>query len=199
VERRNGDWLIKNSKEIFRNDFFKVCVDDVIKPDGKKGEYATIRFASGVAVLPVDDEGFVYLTRQFRYAIGRIDIEAVAGSIEGEEALEAAKRETKEELGIEAEEWIDLGTIESLTSITICNSRQFLARGLTFGKTQMDGTEKIERVRIRLTDAYEMMIKGEITEGDTCILIAKAHAALQKKGSDPRRATADLRTGGGAS
>jgi ADP-ribose pyrophosphatase len=198
MERRNGDWLIKNSKEVFTNEFFTVCVDDVIKPDGERGEYATIGFAPGVAVLPVDDEGFAYLTKQFRYAIGRMDIEVVAGSIDGEDALEAAKRETKEELGIEAEEWIEVGRIESLTSITKCSSVQFIARRLTFGQTEMEGTENIECFKVRLIDAYEMVLNGEITESDTCILIMKAIAANEKK-QRPTATAADLRTGGGAS
>src|SRR3954447_26498114 len=96
--RRNGEWIIKSTKKIFENHFFAVFEDDVIKPTGDDGKYATIRFNPGAAVLPIDDEENVYLTRQFRYAIGRDDLEIVAGSIEGEGALDAAKRELKEEL-----------------------------------------------------------------------------------------------------
>jgi len=180
-QKQNGKWTIKNTRKIFENPFFAVFEDAVLKPDGNEGTYATIRFTSGAAVLPIDDEDNVYLTRQFRYAIGRDDLEIVAGSIEGEGALDGAKRELKEELGIEAEEWIDLGSIYSLTSITQSCSRQFIAKGLTFGAQETEGTEDIEPVKLKLSDALEMVLKGEITDGDTCILILKAAALKEKR------------------
>jgi ADP-ribose pyrophosphatase len=194
--KRHGGWVVKSTKKIFENAFFGVFEDDVIKPTGDEGEYATIRFKTGVAVLPIDDEGNVYLTHQFRYAIGRHDVEVVAGSIEGEGALDAAKRELKEELGILAEEWLDLGSIFSLTSITQSTSRQFIARKLTFGEQETEGTESIEPVKLKLTDACEMVHAGEITDADTCILILKAAALDQKKAADPSEPAANLRTEG---
>jgi ADP-ribose pyrophosphatase len=174
--RRNGEWIIKSTRKIFENPFFAVFEDDVIKPTGDDGKYATVRFKTGVAVLPIDDVDNVYLTNQFRYAIGRNDLEVVAGSIDGEGALDAAKRELKEELGIEAEEWTDLGSIYSITSITQSTSRQFIARKLTFGEQETEGTEDIEPVKLKLSEACEMVHRGEITDGDTCILILKAAA-----------------------
>ena len=178
---RNGKWVVKSTNKIFENAFFAVCEDDVIKPTGDEGKYATVRFKPGVAVLPIDDEGNIYLTRQFRYAIGRHDIEVVAGSIEGEAAIDAAKRELKEELGIEAEHWLDLGSIFSMTSITQSTSRQFIATRLSFGEQETEGTEDIELFKIKLSQALDMVHGGEITDGDTCILILKAAALNEKR------------------
>ncbi len=98
MERKNGNWTIKGTEKKFGNDFFKVFEDKVIQPDGKDGNYATIKFVSGVSVLPIDDDDFVYLTKQFRYSAGRETLEVVAGGIENENPLDAAKREVKEEL-----------------------------------------------------------------------------------------------------
>lgn len=106
MEKKNGPWTIKSTRRVYENELFKVFEDKVIKPDGKAGTYSTIKFIPGVSVLPVDDDGFIYLTKQFRYALGRIDLEVISGAINDESELEAAKRESKEELGIEAEEWI---------------------------------------------------------------------------------------------
>jgi 8-oxo-dGTP pyrophosphatase MutT (NUDIX family) len=178
--RKNGNWTIKTTRKVFENDFFKVFEDEVIKPDGKDGKYATIRFVKGVSVLPVDDEGFVYLTKQFRYAIERDDLEAVSGAIEDEEPLEAGRREAREELGIEAEDWTDLGRIESDTSITDSTAYLFLARRLTFGKPEREGTEEIETVRMKFDEALDKVLKGEITHGQTMALILKASHLLQK-------------------
>jgi len=180
---QNGKWTIKSTRKIFENPFFAVFEDDVEKPDGEDGQYATIRFNDGASILPIDDESNIYLTRQFRYAIGRHDLEVVAGSIDGEGALDTPQRELKEELGIEATEWSDLGSDYSLTSITQSCSRQFIARKLTFGEQEPEGTEDIEPVKLKLSDAVQMVMAGEITDTDTCLLILKA-SLLDSKESD---------------
>jgi 8-oxo-dGTP pyrophosphatase MutT (NUDIX family) len=178
---KSGRWTVKAKREIFKNEFFAVFEDDVIKPTGEDGKYATIHFKPGVAVLPIDHDDNVYLTKQFRYAIGRDDLEVAAGSIDGEDALEAAKRETKEELGIEADEWLDIGTVHSLTSITRCSSRQFIARKLRIGKQKTEGTEDIEIVKLPLQKACDMVFLGDITDADTSLLIFKAVAIKEKR------------------
>ena len=175
MEKKNGDWTIKDTKKIYENDFFKVFEDDVIKPDGKDGKYATIHFKSGACVLPVDDEGNIYLTRQFRYALGREDLEVAAGAIEDEDRLAAAKREAREELGIEAENWTELGKIESDTSITNSTAYLFLARKLSFHEPRREETEQIKTVKMKLDDAVQKVMSGEITHGQTCILVLKAY------------------------
>lgn len=178
MNKKNGDWTIKDTKKIFENDFFKVFEDDVIQPDGKEGKFATVEFRSGVSVLPVDAVQNVYLTRQFRYAIEREDIEAVSGNIEDEEILETAKREASEELGIKAENWTNLGRVEDNTSITKTTAHLFLAEELSFGKPDPEGTEKIEMVKMPLAEAVEKVLSGEITHGQTCVLILKANHLL---------------------
>jgi 8-oxo-dGTP pyrophosphatase MutT (NUDIX family) len=178
MKRKNGNWTIKDRRKVFENSFFKVFEDDVIQPDGQDGKYATICFVRGVSVLPMDDDGFIYITRQFRYAIGREDLEVVSGAIETEEPLKAAKREAKEELGIEAEEWTDLGKIESDTSITNSTAHLFLARRLSFGEPEREGTEQIETVKMKFDEALDKVMNGEITHGQTVTLILKANQYL---------------------
>jgi ADP-ribose pyrophosphatase len=175
MERKNGDWTIKSTEKKFGNGFFSVFEDQVVRPDGKDDRYATVHFKPGAAVLPIDDEGNVYLTRQFRYALGRKDLEAVAGAIDVETPLEAAEREAKEELGIEAKEWIDLGEIESNTSVTRSSSHLFIARELKFGKPHTEATEDIEPVKMRFSEALEKVLSGEITHGETCELVLRAY------------------------
>jgi ADP-ribose pyrophosphatase len=181
MERKNGNWTIKSSQKIYENEFFKVIEDDVIQPDGKDGRYTTICLVRGAAVLPVDDDGFVYLTKQFRYAIERDDLEVVSGAIEEEEPLAAARREAKEEIGIEAEEWTDLGVIESDTSITNSTAHLFLARKLKFGEPEREGTEDIETVKMKFDEALEKVMTGEITHGQTMVLLLKAQRYLAER------------------
>ncbi|MEJ7846917.1 MAG: NUDIX hydrolase [Pyrinomonadaceae bacterium] len=146
----------------------------VIQPDGKEGSYATIDIIEGVSVLPIDDEGNAYITRQFRYALGRKNLETIAGGINDGEPLENAKREAKEELGIEAEEWISLGKIEGITSITNNTTHLFIARGLTVSKPDSEGTEEIEPVKMKLSELTDKVLSGEITHSETSVLVLKA-------------------------
>src|SRR4028118_541533 len=118
MERKNGPWTIKNTEKKYADEFLELNVDEVIKPDGNPGSYATVQIKSGVAILPIDEDGNVYLTKQFRYAIGKESIEVISGGIEEEgNPMEAAKREAEEEIGIAADEWIELGVFHLETSM----------------------------------------------------------------------------------
>lgn len=183
MAKKNGSWTINDTRKIFENDFFLVEEDDVVTPEGKDDKYATIKLAPGVAVLPIDDEGNVYITDQFRYAIGRNNLEAIAGSMEEESEIEGARREALEELGIAAREWEHAGTMTALTAITNASADLFIARGLTFTEPQTEGSEEIKMVKMTLADAVNKVLAGEIAHGETCVLILKAAALANKKSS----------------
>jgi len=175
MEKKNGPWTIKNTENVYENDFFTVYRDSVIQPDGKDGSYGIVAFPPGIGVLPVDDDGNVYLVKQFRYAVGRMSLEVLAGSIEkGEEPLESAKREAKEEVGIEAETWTDFGQVDLDTTIVKNVVNFFLAEKLKVGKPEREGTEQIETVKMKLSEAVEKVSTGEITHAISCVLILKA-------------------------
>ena len=73
----------------------------------------------------------VYLVRQYRHPIGRYLLELPAGGLEpGEEPLAAAKRELREEVGLEAREWTSLGSFFSSPGFANERLHAFLARGL---------------------------------------------------------------------
>jgi ADP-ribose pyrophosphatase len=181
MERKRGSWTIKETTSPYKDNFIEVFVDQVIKPDGKPGTYATVRMKKGVAVLPVTKDGKVYLTSQFRYAIGRDSIEVVSGGMDGEEPpIEAAKREAKEELGIEAEDWIDMGFFAIETSIVQAPVYLFMVKGLEFSETDPDNTEDIKRMKITLDEALQMVMNNEIIHGPSCVLILKAHKYLHE-------------------
>lgn len=183
MAKKNGSWTINDTRKIFENDFFRVDEDDVLTPEGKDDKYATIKLAPGIAVLPIDEDGNVYITDQFRYAIGRNNLEAIAGSVEDESKIEGARREALEELGIEAREWEHVGAMTALTAITTASADLFIARGLTFTESETEGSEEIKMIKLPLEDAVNKVLSGEITHGETCTLILKAALSADKKSS----------------
>jgi len=169
-----GRWQVKRSKEIYRDEFVQLNVDEVVRPDGKDGTYATVNLKPGVAILAIDDTGEIYLTKQHRYAIDKESVEVVSGGVDdGEEPLAAAKKELKEEIGIEAKDWRSLGAINMDTSVIFCPLHLYVAKSLTETGTEQEGTEDIKFFKVKLDRAVEMVQQGEITHSASCCLILK--------------------------
>jgi ADP-ribose pyrophosphatase len=178
--KAHGPWQIVASHAVYRDPWIALRKDDVIRPDGQTGTYSVVDLKPGVCVLAFD-HGFVYLTEEFHYGVGRDTIEAVSGGIEpGEDAQDTAQRELREELGIEAAQWLDWGMVDPFTASVVSPTRLYLARGLQFVEPNLEGTELIRRARMSLTEAVRMVMGSEITHAPSCVLILKARLLLEE-------------------
>lgn len=179
MERKHGPWTLKSSERLYADEFAEVWVDEVSKPGVEPSRRVTMRMKPGVAALALDEEGFAHLVKTFRYAVGKECVEVVQGGVEeGEETSEAARRELKEELGVEASELIDLGLVDAVTSQVSAPAQIFLARGLSFGETERESAEDLQTVRVKFEEAVQMVMDGRITHGISCALILKANRLL---------------------
>jgi ADP-ribose pyrophosphatase len=178
----HGPWQIVRSREAHRDPWTRVRVDEVIRPDGAPGTYTVIHLKPGVSVLAMDDARNVYLTEEFHYGVGRVTLEAASGGVEpGETPLEAARRELKEELGIEAREWTHLGTVDPFTANVVSPTQLYLARGLSFGPPEQEGTEEIRLAQMPLARAFELAMQSEITHAPSSVLILKAWLTVSRE------------------
>ncbi|HLL74633.1 MAG TPA: NUDIX hydrolase [Pyrinomonadaceae bacterium] len=179
MEKKHGPWTIRRTREAYSHGLITVNEDEVTKPDGSEGTYATVRMKDGVLVLAVGDDGQAYFAKEFRYAIGRESVEAVGGAVEEGESLgEAARRELREELGIEAEEFVEMGSIQPVTSLVNSASTLFLARKLRFTEKDEDAGEVIETVKMPLAEAVAQALSGGLIHSTTCLLVLRAHHHL---------------------
>jgi len=171
---KRGPWEVKGTNQIYRDEFVQLNVDEVVRPDGSDGKYATVNLKAGVAVLAIDDRGEIYLTKQHRYAIDTESIEVVSGGVDdGDDPLAAAKKELKEEIGVEAKEWRSFGAINMDTSVVFCPLHLYVVTALTETGAEQEGTEDIKFFKLKLDKAVEMVQRGEITHSASCCLILK--------------------------
>jgi ADP-ribose pyrophosphatase len=113
-----------------------------------KHEREIVEHPGAVAIVAVDDEGYVTLVRQLREATRKRLLELPAGTSEaGEEPLETAQRELKEECGLTGGEWRELAAF--WTTPGFCRERMhvFAAEGVERGKPEPAEDEELELVR----------------------------------------------------
>ncbi|MCA9194396.1 MAG: NUDIX hydrolase [Planctomycetales bacterium] len=174
---QHGPWKIHLSKIAYSDPWISVQRDEVTRPDGQIGSYATIDLKSGVCVVAVDrshDKWSLHLTSEFHYAVGRVTIEGVSGGIEPNETpLDCAKRELREELGLQATKWTYLGRCDPFTASVRSTVDMFMAEDLCSGEVSPDGTEQIELVTMELKEALDAIRESKITHAPTCLAILR--------------------------
>ena len=179
--KSHGPWKIKQTNQIYSDEFVSLWVDQVMQPDGQDGQHVVVSIKPGVCVLAIDRDNLLHLTREFHYAVGRESIEAVSGGIEpGESPDEAARRELQEELGLEAQSWRCPTTVDPFTTIMVSPTRIYFASELTAVARSLEGTEKIEAVVLPLDEAVSRIWSGEITHAPTCVAILLAQLEAER-------------------
>jgi 8-oxo-dGTP pyrophosphatase MutT (NUDIX family) len=176
-ETRNP-WQTVSSEQVYDNPWIQVREDRVIRPDGEPGVYGVVHYKNiSVGVLPIEED-HIYLVGQYRYPLQSYSWEIPEGGCpEGEEPLLAARRELKEETGLEARRWRRLGEAYLSNSVADEYAVWFLATGLVPGDSRPEGTERLSVRRVPLREALDMALGGEIT--DALSLLAIMSYALE--------------------
>lgn len=177
--------LIEKTKEsqlIFDGKVVHLFRDIVSLPDGGESVREYVKHIGAVCVVPITDNEEVILERQYRYAVDRVLVEIPAGKLDcaEEDPREAALRELREETGAIPTDLIDMGDYFGSPAIMGERIRMFLARGLSFGENDLDKDEFLEVFRLPLSEAIEMILRGEIPDGKTQTAILRAKLMLER-------------------
>ncbi len=163
------------SRQIYEGRLVRLREDSVVLPRGTRTIYEHVEIKCGVSTLPMEENGDVWLVREWKYAVGRPSLEVFSGGIEpGEEPLAAAHRELREEAGMQAAEWIPMGHVDPFTSMLACPSHLFLARGLVRFAPDREEAEVMELLRMPLDGAVDLVMRDQITHASSGLLILKA-------------------------
>jgi len=172
-----NNWKTLNSKTVYENAWLELDHREVINPSGNDGIYGLVKFKNkAIGVLPIDDEGNIYLVGQFRYAIDEYSWEIPEGGGDmGVDPLDAAKRELKEETGLVAKSWTKLARIHTSNSATNEEGFLYVAEDLTQMDAEPEDTEVLQVRRVHLSEAVEMVMSSEITDSlSVCAILMAA-------------------------
>jgi len=169
----------KSSKTIYDGKVIRVEKDIAVLPNGHEAIREVVRHPGGVAVVAVDDEGFVYMVRQFRYPIMKETLEIPAGKLDkNEETQVAAERELLEETGLVAGKIKLLGRFYATPGFCDEQLSIYLATQLRHGEAHPDEDEFLSCEKYPLLKLVEMVQAGEITDAKTAIGILMAKDQL---------------------
>ena len=168
-------WKKLGSRVVYDNPWITVYEDHVVNPGGGENQYGHIHFKNkAVAIVPLDDEGNTWLVGQDRYTLGTYSWEVpMGGAALDEEPIDAAKRELKEETGLNAAKWTNIMHLHTSNSITDEEGFVFLAENLSKGEPEFEETEKLEIRKLSLNHALEMVNRGQITDAISVAAILK--------------------------
>ncbi len=98
-----------SSKELLTTKIFSVVEEVAKDPGGFEIQRAIVRHAGSAVILIVDEKERILLVKQYRLPAQKELWELPAGRLDpGENALQAAKRELREETGFRAKKWTKL-------------------------------------------------------------------------------------------
>ncbi len=182
VVSQSNPWKTKSSRIVYENPWIRVREDQVDRPDGSPGIYGVVdtRIATGVVALTPDFE--IYLVGQYRYPTNEYSWELPEGGAEpGEDPLEAIKRELREEAGLTAVRWQQLGA-EFHLSNCFSSERAFvyLAQDLSEVASQPDVTEVLTVRKLSLGECIAMVESGEIKDAITIVGISRIEKFIEK-------------------
>ena len=172
---------LSDRRRVFDGAIIHVDHMTALLPNGKTALREVAVHMGASAVVPVDEEGSVYLVRQFRAPLEKVTLEIPAGKLDhpGENRLESAQRELREETGFSADSWkklTDLATTPGFCSEVISI---YLAQNLHSGKTDFDEDEFLNLVKMPLSQAVDQVIAGEICDSKTICGLLMAQRLIQ--------------------
>jgi ADP-ribose pyrophosphatase len=160
--------IITNSVTLHEGRVFNLVKENYTLDNGVTSEMDFVQHPGAAAMVPMINSTEVILIKQYRHAIRDFIWEIPAGTLDPEESpLNCAQRELIEETGYAAADWHQLGTITPLPGCSDERIHIFLALSLEIAEQDLDDDEMLKVHQIKLEDALQMIVTGEIADAKT--------------------------------
>lgn len=174
IRPQSSQSMPEDAKCVFKGKIFSVYQWEVEGYDGSKHTFEKVKRPDTVIVIAVLDNGKILMTKEDQpgkdtfYSLpgGRID--------EGEEVLEAAKRELLEETGYVAKDWSLFHSLQPTSKVEWALF-YLIARGCSKESEQdLDGAEKVEAFEVTWEEFIEKALSPEFNDGQLKMLVLEA-------------------------
>ncbi len=176
-------WKVLEDKKVFETPIFSLHEIELI-PDKKESTHPfyVLNAPEWINVIALTPENEIVLVEQYRAGIHESTLEIPGGMADdGEDPIDAARRELREETGYTSEKWTTLGKVSSNPAILTNFTHLFLAENCE--KTSMqqtDGNEDIQVHNMPMETFLELAGKGVVHHS---IVLAAIAQYLLKKGT----------------
>jgi ADP-ribose pyrophosphatase len=181
--KANGDlkFEIVQTTTVFEGRAFKLRNLLARLPDVKERTFNMVYHTGSVTIVPVDEQGNIWFVRQYRLGAGQELLELPAGTREeGEDHLECARREVREETGMAARELTLLTDVFLAPGYSTEHMYLYLATDLYPAPLEGDEDEFLKVEAIPIKRVLEMAHQGEIHDAKSLAALLAALPALQK-------------------
>jgi 8-oxo-dGTP pyrophosphatase MutT (NUDIX family) len=170
-------WRSGPGRSRFSNPWIELVEYDAVAPTGFETHYAVVRFRKlAVGVLPLYPDGTVALVGQQRFPTPGYSWEMPEGGAEPEEdPVAGAKRELREEAGLEAASWREAVKLELSNSVTDEKAVCYVAWDLTPCEIAPDETERLEVVRVPFRALLDAIAAGLVRDSLTVATAFRAY------------------------
>ena len=167
-------------EERYSTPWIAVSHHEVIDPSGTPGIYGVIHFKNlAVGIVALDEEVNTWIVGQYRYPLGGYSWEIPEGGGRRDRpAIDSAKRELREEVGIEAERWTEILHMDLSNSASDEEAILYVAQGLTFFDPEPDHNEELAMRKLPFQELYAMVQRGEIRDSLTVAAVLKVKLML---------------------
>jgi ADP-ribose pyrophosphatase len=161
---------IVSSKEVLKNNLFTVVDEVAHDSSGFEIHRNIVRHPGSAVMFVVDEKERILLVKQYRLPAEKDLWEIPAGRIDhGETALQAAKRELREETGYVAKKWTKLISYWASPGYVSEKMNLFLALELTEGKQEPMEDERIVIGWFSRKQIADWIEASKIEDGKTLI------------------------------
>ncbi len=169
------------SKEVHKGRILTFFRKTMKFENGNTADWDFVHHNGAAAVVAVDENGKLFMVKQYRPGCDRFTIELPAGCLNpGEDRRTAAMRELEEETGYRCQDAVLLNKYYPASAYDDEYIEIYLATGLTKTAQHLDPDEEVEVLRMDVNDLVDKILSCEISDGKTIAGVLTYYTRLHK-------------------